>query len=136
MGKARVPLECGDARSSANGRRIRGGREEGERGSEGGTRGKTGTYRKNPTLFYFTRTTSDALHSPLTISRLPPRIFPLSAAFPVAVSSPFALYLARAASLFPSFSSLSFLLSSYQIESLYFASSIISFINLRAFRTL
>lgn len=97
------------------GRRIRGGREEGERGSEGGTRGKTGAYRKNPTLFYFTRTTSDALHRILSApppyllaSFCPPHLSALGAAFPVAVSSPFAPYLARA-SPFPSFSpSLSF----------------------------
>lgn len=72
---------------------------------------------------------------PLPSRVCPPHLSALGAAFPVAVSSPFAP-LSRARFSLSLFLSLSLLLSSYQIESLYFASSIISFINLRAFRTL
>jgi len=93
---------------------------------EGGTRAWTKAYRKNSPLSYFTRTTSDA--RPPSHSRRPhrplPSTFPLSSAtFPAARHPHPSHPLSRA-------------LSPYQIESLYFASSIISFINLRAFRTL
>lgn len=44
-GKARVPVECGDTRSSGTRKR-------------GGTGARTKAYRKNPPLFHFTRTTA------------------------------------------------------------------------------
>lgn len=109
-------------------------------GRQGGTRGDIASISKEPTHALPLRKDDESPPSRPSLSRArpslptpsrPPRLS--SAAFPAAASSSFAPYLALFLSL-----SLSLHLSfyPYQIESLYFASSIISFINLRAFRTL
>lgn len=119
--EARVPVECGDTRSSGT---------EGEEGV-GHARGPKHIERISTTLPISQGRRPNAFGiapAPSNPHPSPPRrpsIHPLSRLDVVsrrAASSPFAP-LSRA-------------LSPYQIESLYFASSIISFINLRAFRTL
>lgn len=83
--EARVPVECGDTRSSGTGKRD-------------GTRARTKAYRKNPPLFHFTRTSNAFGIAPAVQSPpLRPSIFPLSSRCrfpPRGTSSPFAPYLA------------------------------------------